>query len=96
MEKNIKKIESIIEQNNTNIDFKEKIKNYKKGKLYINKSNDLIKKYEDILESNDLNDFKNNHSINDIDKNLNNDVEDIQLNTLFEYLASIQKIKALS
>ncbi len=96
MEKNIKKIEFIIEQNNTSIDFKEKIKNYKKGKQYIKKSNDLIKKYEDLLESNDLNDFKNTHSLHDIDKNLNNDIEDIELNTLFEYLASVQKIKALS
>ena len=96
MEKNIKKIESIIEQNNTDIDFKDKIKNYKKGKQYIKKCNELIKNYEDLLESNNLRDFKNTHSLHDIDKNLNNDIEDIDLNTLFEYWASIQKIKKLS
>ena len=93
MEKNIKKIESILAQNNSDIDFKTKIKNYKKCKQYIKKSNDIIKKYEQILENQELDNFKNNHSLHDIDRNLNNKIEELEINTLFEYLASIKNVK---
>ena len=95
MEKHFNEIEKNIKIiSDTEKDYNDRLKSYKKVNKLIASGEKKINNYEKMLEIDDLNSFKDSHSLKVIEKYLNGEEEDsIDLDTLFEYLASIKKIR---
>lgn len=79
---------------NNNQDFTEKNKNYKKCKKLISSCQETISTYENLLEENKFEGIKNTDSLALIEKNINSEENNLTIEQLFEYLASIKKIKS--
>ncbi|VVU95313.1 hypothetical protein CPAV1605_1064 [seawater metagenome] len=94
MERKINKIEDLIKlTSDDKLTFVEKSKNFKKCQKSIKSCSKLLEEYENILASKDYEGIKDNHSIKVIEKELNDQNDELTIETLLEYLSSINNMK---